>query len=221
MGIVNFSIPKELVERIVKEIKIDNFIETGTYLGETTFWAASHFKNVFTIEIDPVISKRTSSREDRPQNIEFLIGNSKDVLPKIVGQLSGRSFFWLDGHWCLGAGGKDEECPLMDEIVSISKTEESIIFIDDARCFLGPLPPPHDSNHWPSIDEIFSLLKGEFPQHRTTIIDDVIICCPKDVKLVIDSYWQETFFDRFHKNEDTITLNNFSKKQIVKHLLKI
>jgi hypothetical protein len=41
--------------------------------------------------------------------------------------------------------------------MAISKTKDSIILIDDARCFLGPLPPPHNANDWPRIDEIFLL----------------------------------------------------------------
>jgi hypothetical protein len=197
MGFINFSIPKELVIKITEKLVFDNFIETGTYEGNTSFWAANHFKKVYTIEIDPLISKRTSSKPDCPSNIEFLIGNSKDVLVDVCKSLKGRNFFWLDGHWCFGAGGKEEECPLLFELEAIKNIQNSVIFIDDARCFLGPLPEPHDSTHWPYIDEIFQKLKEYFPQNSTTIQDDVIMCVPADVKAIIDTDWKNKFNSRF------------------------
>lgn len=200
MGIVNFSIPKDIVLDIIKEITIDNFIETGTFKGETTFWASDYFPQVYTIEISREISNETAQRSKK-KNITFIVGDSKDELPKLVPTLKGRSFFWLDGHWCTGGGGKDTECPLIDELESISMCKDSVIFIDDARCFLGPLPAPHDSEKWPKIDSVFAKCKELFPTHFTTIIDDVIMCIPQDLKLVIDNYWRNTFNERFYKKE--------------------
>src|SRR3981081_198889 len=98
MGYVNFSMPREIVLKFKEKAAIKNFVETGTFKGNTSFWAAVHFEKVYTIEIDPAISKSTASRPDCPKNIDFKIGNSKDVLPKLIDQLKGRSIFWLDGH---------------------------------------------------------------------------------------------------------------------------
>ncbi|MDR2146037.1 MAG: FkbM family methyltransferase [Tannerella sp.] len=197
MGVVSFSIPKKLVLLIKGNAVIDNFVETGTYLGNTTFWAAKYFKNVSTIEISAEISKQTASRPDCPDNIEFIVGDSRDEIPKLVKKLQGRTLFWLDGHWCSNAGGKDHECPLMDELNAISSCENPVILIDDARCFLGPLPPPHNADDWPTIDEVFALCKKVIPNSFTTIIDDVIVCVPEDLKPVIFNYWKATFNDRF------------------------
>jgi len=218
MGNVYFSMPKQLVLDIVREAPVPNFVETGTYKGGTSFWAATVFKNVYTIEIDPFISKETSERPDCPSNIKFFVGNSKDVLPQIVKGLIGQTFFWLDGHWCWGAGGKDMECPLLEEIEAIKMSKDPIIFIDDARCFLGPLPPPHNAEDWPRIDEIFALLKLNFPFHHTTILDDVIVCFPEQLKAVMDREWVENFGNRFApKQEDSIrTLVSKTIKRIIK-----
>ena len=214
MGHITFSIPKELVKEIIKEIKFDNFVETGTFQGGTCFWAANHFNKVFTIEIDPAISKSTASKPDCPKNIEFLIGNSKDILPELAAEkLPGRSFFWLDGHWC-GGGGKDEECPLMDELAAIGNLKTSAIFIDDARCFLGPLPEPHEASHWPRIDEIFHKLRELFPENTTTIQDDVIMSVPPDVAKIINADWKQKYYARFHSEQPKA-----SKSQLLKQLL--
>jgi hypothetical protein len=213
MGVVTFSIPKDLVTRITKDLKFDNFVETGTFQGGTCFWAAGHFKKVFTIEIDPATSKATAAKPDCPRNIEFLIGNSRDILPQLVKKLDGRSFFWLDGHWC-GGGGKDEECPLLEELEAIADLKNAVIFIDDARCFLGPLPEPHRAEDWPLIDEIFYKLHAIFPDHFITIQDDVIMSVPPDVARIINADWKEKYYSRFHAEQPKV-----SKRQLLKQLL--
>lgn len=201
MGFINFSIPKDLVIKIQDKIHFDNFIETGTWQGGTCFWAAKYFSNIYTIEISAEISNTTSIKPECPENIKFFVGDSGIVLPELIPLLNGRNFFWLDGHWCGDiSGGKENPCPLLTELESISKLKDSVIFIDDARCFLGPLPPPNNPEKWPLIDEIFLVLKNFFPNSFTTIIDDVIICVPMDVKEIVFEYWTETYAIRYTKN---------------------
>lgn len=198
MGIVNFSIPKSLVLKFHHFKPFENFIETGTYLGGTTFWAAKHFPKVYTIEIDEQLSKAAASQSDCPENIEFLVGDSKTVLPSLLqGSVAGSCLFWLDGHWCSGGGGKEQECPLLDELEAIQSKQDSLILIDDARCFLGPLPPPHEASHWPRIDEIFRKITELFPTHKFTILDDVIVILPLEYLPVFDAEWQSGFNQRF------------------------
>ena len=116
----------------------------------------------------------------------------------------------------MNAGGKDEECPLMDELKALVSLQDSIILIDDARCFLGPLPPPDNASDWPRIDEIFSIVKTSFPNHHATIIDDVIVICPSDAQVFVDKYWQETYNKRFSHQYH---LEKMPKASIIKHLL--
>lgn len=217
MGVINFSIPESLVLNLVKNNNVKNFIETGTYKGNSSFWAAKHFDNVFTIELNKELYEETSSRKDAPKNITFLQGNSKVVLPELVNTLDGQSIFWLDGHWCMGAGGKEDECPLMNELMAISKTKDSIILIDDARCFLGPLPPPHNANDWPRIDEIFSLIHNYFPDYTSTIVEDVIVAVPASVKQNLDDYWQNNY-NRIYSLKNAI--GKYSKISVLKQVLK-
>ncbi|MEO5650328.1 MAG: hypothetical protein ABIR03_10460 [Ginsengibacter sp.] len=210
MGYVNFSIPKKIVLRFKENGGIKNFIETGTYKGGTCFWAAHHFKKVYTIEIDPAISKATSLNPECPANIKFYVGDSKDVLPDLVTDIEGTCLFWLDGHWCdVTELGKDKECPLLDEIKALKNFGDSVILIDDARAFLGPLPPPHDNSQWPGIDEIFLLLKAQFPANLVTIVDDVIYCIPPNLISVFKESWIEDYAERFGPKK-----NNFFIRKI-------
>lgn len=198
MGHVTFSIPKEIVLLFKEKGHIKNFVETGTYKGGTCFWAAGHFENVYTIEIDPAISEETSKNPGCPTNVKFYVGNSKDVLPSLVKELHGDCIFWLDGHWCnVTEIGKEMECPLIDEIKALKDFSNSVILIDDARAFFGPLPPPHDSSQWPRIDEIILLLKKQFPTNLVTIVDDVIYCLPPPLIEIFDEKWKSDYKIRF------------------------
>lgn len=198
MGYVTFSMPREIVLEFQKAGSFQNFVETGTFRGGTCFWAANHFKRVATIEIDPVVSKQTSSKPDCPLNIDFYIGDSKDMIKEVVESLDGRAIYWLDGHWCnTSEFGKEGECPLMDELKAISHRKSDLILIDDARAFLGPLPPPHNSDSWPRIDEIIIFLKSEFPGSFVTISDDVIFCIPNDLIHIFDAHWKKNYNKRF------------------------
>jgi hypothetical protein len=197
MGYIQFSIPKGLVLDILENVPIENFIETGTFKGDTSIWACNYFPNVYTIEIDLEIGRSTAAAAREIKNINFLTGDSRKVLPELLTNIKGRSFFWLDGHWCSGGGGKESECPLLDEIKAINGCPEPTIFIDDARCFLGPLPEPHRSKDWPAIDDVFALLRELFPKNYSTIQDDIIMCVPADVKKIIDNHWKKSFSKRF------------------------
>src|ERR1700748_3177229 len=163
MGVVSFSIPQSLVKAFTENLKMPNFVETGTYKGDSAIWAASHFNHVYTIEITPELNKYAAGRSDAKPNIEFILGDSSVELPKLVHRLNGPTLFWLDGHWWMNAGGKESDCAILAEVEAISKLQDSIILVDDVRCFLGSLPPPHRAEDWPRIDEIFALIKKIFP----------------------------------------------------------
>lgn len=213
MGYITHGIPKDIVRQIANETKINNFVETGTYLGNTCFWAATFFENIFTIEIDPEMSKNAANRLETIKNIDFLIGDSSKVLPDLLNKISGLTLFWLDGHYSgPNTGGVDFECPIMNEIEAISVLDKPIIFIDDARLFMGPLPEPHKSDQWPRIDEIFHALWINFPNHSTTIHDDVIICVPKEIRKIIDLDWKNKFNHRYPINNNPSFIGKIKEK---------
>lgn len=218
MGIISFSIPQPLVNALVANVNVPNFVETGTFKGDTSVWASNNFDKVYTIEISPELSDEASKRPDARPNIKFIVGDSKTEMPKLMKELVGPALFWLDGHWCMNAGGKDHEYPLLEELSAITQKQDSIILIDDARCFLGPLPPPHRAEDWPLIDEVFAFIKLNFPGHTTTIIDDVIVSVPPEIKQNLENYWQQTFNKRFY--DPAYVLKKYTMFQMLKSLLK-
>lgn len=186
MGAVNFSISRELILAIQKEFQYKNFIETGTYLGNTAIWASEYFETIYTIEIDHEISQKAFYNAREKHNINFIIGDSSKELRAISNSLKGSNIYWLDGHWCQEVPKISFECPLVYELNSIVPRPDDIILIDDARFFMGVVPYPHDPSNWPTIDEVIFILKEKYPKHRIVIELDIIICVPFEVYKYIE-----------------------------------
>jgi len=197
MGAINFGINKPLIHKLATEFNIQNFIETGTYLGGTSSWAAGIFKEVHTIELSEEIYKETSARYKDLKNLHFHFGDSKDILPQIVPSIQGSAVFWLDGHWCgRNTGGKYNECPIMDELAQAVQVKDSVILIDDLRYFLGPSPYDHGENY-PTVDSVMRFLMKALPDNFITFHDDTLICAPLATKQTIDADWRDNYTKRF------------------------
>lgn len=180
MGFTRMGAPTELVTFVSNLAGISTFIEGGTYTGGTSRWASHHFNTVHTIEAQRSIYQRTKASLAEFKNIKFWNSTTIEALPMILSEIEDTpSTFWLDAHWSGGETyGIDAECPLIDEIEIILKSNlNHIIFIDDARLFLAPPPLPHKKNHWPSINQLFSTLNSHGERYLV-ILDDVIISTP-------------------------------------------
>jgi hypothetical protein len=154
MGIERMGPPEELVLLLGQELDARTLVETGTYQGQTAAWAAWHFERVVTVEAAPELHREAATKYGALANVEFVLGDSRDVLTSLVSALVGPSLFWLDSHWSGGSTcGAFGECPLLDELDAIrASPHEHAILIDDARMFESAPPLPHDPAEWPSID---------------------------------------------------------------------
>lgn len=191
MGLLRMGPPKELMLQLQDQYELKDFVETGTYYGNTAAWASSYFDNVVTIEYSQQIYKEAVAKHGKIPNITFILGDSRTQLKTIVPRLTHAAVFWLDSHWSGGKTyGKNDECPLIEELSTINDSKcAHFIFIDDARMFTSPPPKPHRIEQWPSIDEVILALKSNHKCY-TVIVQDVIIAVPEYAKETVASYCQ-------------------------------
>jgi len=186
MGSIFNGAPRTLIEEIAKKARINTFIETGTYKGETAVWASKHFQSVYSIEASETYFNLTSRKYNGIYNLHLLHGNSASLLPEVINATKPKRLFWLDAHFMGGSTyGHLEECPLLAEISSIPIDSNSWVLIDDARYFISQnFPKIHDRGQWPNLGEIVLLLNKVQKSSMLFIINDVIVSPPKpDVNL--------------------------------------
>jgi hypothetical protein len=148
-----------------------DWVETGTYKGNTTRFLSKRFPHVYSIEPDVELYKKACYRF-KGKNVTLFNGISENVLPKLLPKLRGNLNFWLDGHYSEGItfrGKKD--CPIIDELnaieINFDNFKKLSIFIDDVRLFLS------STYDYPSIDYLVDWTRRLDMKWR--IVNDIFI----------------------------------------------
>jgi hypothetical protein len=172
-----------LVRGFAQKHGVGSFVETGTYLGDGTRFAAGIFPRVVTIEVKREYQQRAIANLQGFNNIEFLLGDSSSIMPGVVSSLQGTTFFWLDGHAGAGFFADEDNCPVLAELDAINTSPHPhVILIDDARAFLAPPPPPFKFECWPTIREVLDKACARFPYY-CIVLGDIIICVPEAMRM--------------------------------------
>jgi hypothetical protein len=217
MGIVTMGVPQEIVLGLAKAAGADTFIETGTFQGGTTRWAARHFRQVHTIERSEALFRQHSPELAALPGVTPHLGDSREILPRIVAGLGPeRAVYWLDGHWCCTPGGETagatDQCPLLDELACLAGRPSDIILIDDARYFLSSPPPPNTVADWPTIAEICEAAPRGATRPFVQIYDDVIFLIPDEPALRACSIaYSQQHFDRFWNDFGAVRRGEWTK----------
>jgi hypothetical protein len=131
----------------------NNFIETGTYKGETTsLMLKQGFKYLRSVDLssenllDSVSEEIRNSKDVYGCDAQLVLGDSPDAIPVFLNEIKKKwvdpndreVVFWLDAH-ASGEipGGRSGGSPLVDELLAIEKDDirTHTIFIDDRRLF--------------------------------------------------------------------------------------
>lgn len=194
MGAVSFSLDPRLVKTLQAKLRLDVFVETGTFKGDTVANLESHFNKLISVELSEALWAGAVSRFIAHPKVTILQGDSPDKLRDLKSDLKNISaLYWLDAHWCVAmstAGGLSQ-CPLLRELQAIEQlNSDSVVLIDDARLFLAPPLAPHEISHWPSFHQIAAQLFSMSSDHELMVLNDVILFYPQSVKAELAAYAQ-------------------------------
>ena len=143
-----------------KAAGVDVWIETGTYLGQTTRKLSKIATRVISIEPSLELVNAARKRLRRLSNIEIIQGLSENHLGPVLSTISSQNSksvaFWLDGHYSQGTTYLGPvETPIIDELQTISENlpnfQKIWVFVDDFRCFVSrdrDYPLPELLVHW-------------------------------------------------------------------------
>jgi hypothetical protein len=145
------------------------FVETGTFLGETTLAMSGIFERCWTVEIDKSLYEQALVRFNGRQNITALHGDSGTRMVDILKEIDAPAIFWLDGHYSKANTGRGtRDTPIVHELMQIFEhpIRQHVILIDDARTFLG-------RNGYPTIKSLHRFVRARSP-YRMRIANDII-----------------------------------------------
>jgi len=150
--------PKSVKDRVLirNAFAGGTWVETGTFLGETTKLLARGTGHVYSLEPATGLYQRAASKFASIENVTIIHGPSENEFPKLLPSLKGPVNFWLDGHFSAGAtfqGASDT--PIMAELYSIeqnfSHLQPICVMVDDIRCF-DPSQPEYET--YPALDSL-------------------------------------------------------------------
>jgi hypothetical protein len=130
------------------------WIETGTFLGQTTQFLSKHATKVYSVEPEPTLFANAQKYFSKFGNVEILNGASESVFPKLLPRINGDVNFWLDGHYSSGITFKgQQDTPIVDELKQISQNlhhfAKVCVLVDDLRCFN---PQQSEYSTYPPLD---------------------------------------------------------------------
>jgi hypothetical protein len=162
---------QKIVIEYANKYSIATLVETGTYLGHMVNATKRRFKQIYSIELEPVLYKRAATKFSRYGHITILQGDSGQGLPKILSHIYSPCLFWLDAHYSGGITAKGNlETPIvleLEHILSHPLAHAHVILIDDARCFVG-------SNNYPTLQGVKDLVAGLQPSFDFYVKNDII-----------------------------------------------
>lgn len=182
MGLIYKGLPIDLIKNIASRYRLDFFVETGTFLGDSLAEARKIFSSCHSIEIAEEYYLKAKERFDNVEGIHLLMGSSAEKLKEIDYSETSAALFWLDAHYSGGITGGKNNCPLLEEIKYIASLPiDKYIFIDDARFVLSP----YQGERYCEIEQLFSILPSD---NYNVVINDIIISVPIKAQKDIDDY---------------------------------
>lgn len=163
-------VKQKMVRKYASKFDIKTFVETGTYLGVMVNAVKNMFEKIYTIELDKKLYERAKKKFSKNRNVTVLLGNSGEVLPKVLTKLRTPTLFWLDAHCSGGITVKGKvETPILVELSQIIKAnKERVILVDDANLFDG-------TGGYPTLKTIRKIVTKKNKNYKFRVENNVIV----------------------------------------------
>ena len=164
------AVKQKIVKSYALKFSLQNFIETGTYMGEMIDAVLHTFSKIISIEFGQVLAERAKNRFSSYAHVKIIQGDSGQKLSDVMSNINEPCLFWLDAHYSGGVTTQnDRETPIVKELSVLLEhpCPNHVILIDDAREFTG-------QNNYPLLDEVRNLIAAKHPDWIMQVKDDVI-----------------------------------------------
>lgn len=128
------GIEKALVRDVVRSLSVQTIVETGTYIGKTSYWLGVTFPDipVLTCEVLPEMHVVARRHLRGRRNVLPVLADSAVWLERLVGDMKGPALFFLDAHGMSSDWLK--QSPLRREIAAVlSRDAPSVVIVDDFK----------------------------------------------------------------------------------------
>jgi hypothetical protein len=166
---------------IARKYRCTEFVETGTFLGDSVEFLKPSFRRIVSIELAHDLAERAKRRFQSEKTITIIEGDSGELLAGVLETIDEPALFWLDGHYSHSCtvGGEviytalgSMVTPIIRELETVLGSEiPHVILIDDARLFTG-------HGGYPTLAEIENLVPRLSRKHTVSVELDVIAVLP-------------------------------------------
>lgn len=173
-GVAPHPLKMMVVGSYLKLFKTDDFIETGTYLGDTLGYIAKSGARCTSVELSPELYEAARKRFNEHKNVRLVQGDGGKILPELLKEINKPVLFWLDGHYSSGiTAAAETHTPISAELQAIlgHPIKRHVILIDDARCFDG-------QNDYPHLDDLLQAVREE-GSYSAEVSADIIRLVPR------------------------------------------
>jgi hypothetical protein len=166
--------PHLLKQKVVREygekFGLKTLVETGTYYGEMVSAMKKRFERIYSIEYVPELAERAARKFAGDEHVRIFCGDSRVVMPEVLGLLTGPALFWLDAGYYgwVGIRTKSNEQRLSAELEMIlSHPFPHIVLLDDARGLTG-------RDGIPSVGDVVAYVESTFLRRSVEVKHDIM-----------------------------------------------
>ena len=170
---------QSVVRMYGKRFGLHTLVETGTYQAEMVTAQQKNFQRIVSIELDQDLVHRADALFAGMSHISILQGDSSQILPGVVAEITAPCVFWLDAHYSGGITARGIlDTPIVQEleILFSRRNNRDVILIDDVHAFDG-------SNDYPALADLLKFLAAARPNSVLEVADNIIRLHPKDPKV--------------------------------------